>query len=257
MSAPTLPAGWRLDARVTVGSTNEEARRLALAGAAEFTVVWALEQTSGRGRRGRSWTSPSGNLYLSVVLRPEVPPGEAAQIGFVAAVALAETLRQVLPPSGTISLKWPNDVLVNRRKVSGILPEVVATGEAGQVDALVLGIGVNVAHHPPDTAWPATDLTEAGARVELERLMERLAAALDRWIRLWQTEGFAPVRQRWKEQALPMGEPVELRLEGRVLAGRFLDIDPEGALVLGSADGSAQLIRAGEVFFPERCSDSR
>ena len=94
MSAPLLPAGWRLDARVTVGSTNEEAKRLALEGASEFTVVWALEQTSGRGRRGRTWTSPRGNLYLSIVLKPEVPPSEAAQIGFVASVALADTLRE-------------------------------------------------------------------------------------------------------------------------------------------------------------------
>jgi BirA family biotin operon repressor/biotin-[acetyl-CoA-carboxylase] ligase len=250
MNAPTLPAGWHLDARVTVGSTNEEAKRLALGGAAEFTMVWALKQTSGRGRRGRSWTSPSGNLYLSVVLRPDVSPGEAAQIGFVAAVALADTLREILPPAATISLKWPNDVLVNRRKVSGILPEIVTTAANGRVETLVLGMGVNVANHPEQTTWPATDLKEAGVRVELEVLLERLASALDHWIRRWHAEGFVPVRQRWKEQTLPLGEAVELRLDGRVLAGRFLDIDGEGALVLGSADGTRQLIRAGEVFFP-------
>jgi BirA family biotin operon repressor/biotin-[acetyl-CoA-carboxylase] ligase len=93
-------------------------------------------------------------------------------------------------------------------------------------------------------------LKEAGVRVELEVLLERLASALDHWIRRWQAEGFVPVRQRWKEQTLPLGEAVELRLDGRVLAGRFLDIDGEGALVLGSADGTRQLIRAGEVFFP-------
>lgn len=251
MSAPTLPAGWRLDARVTVGSTNEEAKRLAMAGAPEFTAVWALEQTSGRGRRGRLWSSPRGNLYLSIVLRPEVAPAVAAQTGFIAAVALAETLREVLPPGAEVVLKWPNDVLVGRSKVSGILPEVVATGEAGRVEALVLGLGVNVARHPEDTAWPAIDLASAGARVGLEALLERLAAALDRWIRLWRREGFAPVRERWRSLSLPRGEPVELRLEGRVLTGRFLDIDSEGALLLGSADGSAQQrIRAGEVFFP-------
>jgi BirA family biotin operon repressor/biotin-[acetyl-CoA-carboxylase] ligase len=250
MSAPLLPAGWRLDARVTVGSTNEEAKRLALEGASEFTVVWALEQTSGRGRRGRSWTSSRGNLYLSIVLKPEVPPSEAAQIGFVASVALADTLREFVPPSAPISLKWPNDVLVNRRKVSGILPEIVSTGTTGQVETLVLGMGINVANHPEHTTWPATDLIEAGARIELEQLLERITAALDRWIRIWRAEGFAPVRQHWKEEALPVGEAVELRIDSRVLAGRFLGIDADGALVLGSADGTRQLIRAGEVFFP-------
>jgi BirA family biotin operon repressor/biotin-[acetyl-CoA-carboxylase] ligase len=250
MSAPALPAAWRLDARARVGSTNEEAKRLALAGAPQFTLIWALEQTEGRGRRGRSWMSPPGNLYLSLILRPEVAPGEAAQIGFVAAVALADTLRPLLPSAIELALKWPNDVLAGRRKVSGILPEALA-GEGGRVQALVLGIGVNVASHPEGTAWPATDLGALGVTVGLEALLERLAAALDRWIESWRREGFAPIRARWMSLALARGEPVELRLEGRTLSGRFLEIDPEGALVLAPPDGSPpQRIRAGEVFFP-------
>lgn len=250
MSAPVLPAGWRLEARATVGSTNEDAKRLALAGAPEFTLIWALEQKQGRGRRGRSWSSPRGNLYLSLVLRPEVAAGEAAQIGFVAAVALAETLRPLLPPGAEIALKWPNDVLIGRRKVSGILPEAVS-GEAGRVEALILGIGVNVASHPEGSAWPATDLATEGAKIALEPLLERLAAALDRWIGIWGREGFAPVRARWMESALGAGERMELRLEHRVLAGRFIEIDAEGALLLAPTDGSPpQKIRAGEVFFP-------
>ena len=250
MSAPVLPAAWRLEARATVGSTNEDAKRLALAGAPEFTLIWALEQKQGRGRRGRAWSSPRGNLYLSLVLRPEVAAGEAAQIGFVAAVALTETLRPLLPPGAEIALKWPNDVLIGRRKVSGILPEAVS-GEAGRVEALILGIGVNVASHPEGSAWPATDLAAEGAKIALEPLLERLAAALDRWIGIWGREGFAPVRARWMESALGAGERMELRLEHRVLAGRFIEIDAEGALLLAPTDGSPpQKIRAGEVFFP-------
>jgi BirA family biotin operon repressor/biotin-[acetyl-CoA-carboxylase] ligase len=251
MSAPALPAGWRLDARARVGSTNEEAKKLALAGAPEFTLIWALEQTEGRGRRGRSWSSPPGNLYLSLILRPDLAPAEAAQIGFVTAVALAETLRPLLSQQVELALKWPNDVLVGRRKISGILPEALAGAEGGRIEALVLGIGVNVASHPEGTAWPATDLATAGVRVGLEALLERLAAALDRWVGLWRRDGFSPVRDRWMSLALARGEPVELRLDGRVLAGRFLEIDPEGALVLAPGDGSPpQRIRAGEVFFP-------
>ncbi len=252
MSAPALPAGWRLDSRVRVGSTNEEARRLALAGADEFTLVWALEQTVGRGRRGRAWSSPPGNLYLSLVLRPRLAAGEAAQVGFVAAVALAETLRPLLPAGTELALKWPNDVLVGRRKISGILPEALSAGEAGRVDVLILGIGVNVASHPEGTAWPATDLAAAGATVALEPLLERLAAALDRWIGIWPREGFAPERERWVALSLARGEPIEVRLDGRVLAGRFLDVDAEGALILAPADGSdPRRIRAGEIFFPD------
>ncbi|HEX6101411.1 MAG TPA: biotin--[acetyl-CoA-carboxylase] ligase [Alphaproteobacteria bacterium] len=251
MSAPALPAGWRLDARARVGSTNEEAKRLALAGAPEFTLVWALEQTQGRGRRGRAWSSPPGNLYLSLVLRPDIAPGEAAQIGFVAAVALAEALRPLLPAKVELALKWPNDVLVGRRKISGILPEALAAGGGAGIEALVLGIGVNVASHPEGTAWPATDLSAAGVSIALEALLERLAAALDHWIALWRREGFAPVRARWMALALARGEPVELRLDGRTLSGRFVEIDAEGALVLAPPDGSPpQRIRAGEVFFP-------
>jgi BirA family biotin operon repressor/biotin-[acetyl-CoA-carboxylase] ligase len=251
MSAPTLPAGWRLDARARVGSTNEEAKRLALDAAPEFTLVWALEQTQGRGRRGRSWTSPPGNLYVSLLLRPDVGPAEAAQIGFVAAVALAEMLRALLPTGLEVALKWPNDVLVGRRKVSGILPEALAADEGGRIEALVLGIGINVASHPDGTAWPATDLAAAGVRIGLEGLLERLAASLDHWIGTWRRQGFARVRARWMELALALGEPVELRLDGRTLSGRFVEIDPEGALVLAPADGSSpQRIRAGEVFFP-------
>ncbi|HXV25507.1 MAG TPA: biotin--[acetyl-CoA-carboxylase] ligase [Alphaproteobacteria bacterium] len=251
MSAPRLPTGWHLEARVTVGSTNEEAKRLALAGAPQFTLVWALEQTKGRGRRGRSWSSPRGNLYLSVVLRPVISPAEAAQIGFVAAVALAETVHPLMPPGVEVALKWPNDVLVGRRKVSGILPEAIVANEGGTVEVLILGIGVNVTSHPVGTTWPATDLARAGVSVTLETLLERLADNLDRWVRLWGREGFAPVRRRWMEFALAPGQPVELRLDGRVLTGRFLEIDAKGALVLDSADGSApQRIHAGEVFFP-------
>jgi BirA family biotin operon repressor/biotin-[acetyl-CoA-carboxylase] ligase len=234
-----------------VGSTNEEAKKLALAGAPEFTLIWALEQTQGRGRRGRSWSSPPGNLYLSLILRPDLAPAAAAQIGFVAAVALAEALRTLLPRQVELALKWPNDVMAGRRKISGILPEALAAGEGGRVEALVLGIGVNVASHPEGTAWPATDLATLGVKVSLEALLERLAASLDRWVSLWRRDGFSVVRERWMSLALARGERVELRLDGRVLAGRFLQIDAEGALVLATDDGSPpQRIRAGEVFFP-------
>ena len=251
MTAPILPAGWRLDARSRVGSTNEEAKSLALAGAPGFTMVWATEQTQGRGRRGRSWSSPPGNLYISLLLRPDLPAGPAAQIGFVAAISLAEALRALLPTEVKLALKWPNDVLADGRKVSGILPEALASGEGSRIDALVLGIGVNIVSHPEGTAWPATNLAALGARARPDQLLENLAARLELWIGRWLGQGFAPVRERWLELALGRGEPIEVRLENRILKGRFVDLDLDGALVLATHDGRAsERVRAGEVFFP-------
>src|SRR5262249_8350796 len=203
-----------------------------------FTLVWAGEQARGRGRRGRNWASPPGNLYMSLLLRPGVAPGAAAQIGFVAAVALAEVLRAMVPAHIEVALKWPNDVLLDRAKVSGILPEALAQGEGGTVEALVLGIGVNVLSHPPSTNWPATSLARIGVPMAVETLLERLAAALDAWIGRWRREGFAPIRERWLQAAVGLGAEAEGRLEHTVLKGRFLCLYSGGALVLGPSDGS-------------------
>src|SRR6185436_12611332 len=135
---PVLPDGWTLVALQSVGSTNDEAARLAAAGAAEGTVVWAREQTAGRGRRGRHWASPVGNLYTSAIVRPDCPAARAAELGFVAALAVAD----MVPAGRPVRLKWPNDVLVEGAKVAGILPES-SIGADGQAEHVILGIGVN------------------------------------------------------------------------------------------------------------------
>ena len=116
---PKLPPGYRLLRYDSIGSTNDEAKRLARDGAAEGTLVWALEQTAGRGRRGRAWSSPRGNLYLSLILRPDCPVGSAAQLGFVAALAVGDALRAILPRVERLAYKWPNDVLIDGRKIAG------------------------------------------------------------------------------------------------------------------------------------------
>ena len=144
-----LPRGYVLKALDEIDSTNEEARRLAAAGAAAGTVVWAKRQTAGRGRRGRSWISEPGNLFTSLILRPHVPPARAAELTFVASLAVAQAVAGFLP-GRIICTKWPNDVLVDGGKIAGILIESAA-GTSGKVDWLVVGIGINVAHHPNDT----------------------------------------------------------------------------------------------------------
>ena len=168
--APVLPDGWTLVALDSVGSTNDEAARLADAGAPEGTVVWSREQTGGRGRRGRHWASPVGNLYSSTILRPDCAAPRAAELGFVAALAVAD----IVPPGRALRVKWPNDVLVDGGKVAGILLES-AIGQTGQVQHVVAGIGVNVGFAPQ---LPEMRYRGAALGGSVEAALEKLTAAL-------------------------------------------------------------------------------
>ena len=161
-SAPVLPDGWRLVALDSVGSTNDEAARLADAAAAEGTVVWAREQTGGRGRRGRSWASPVGNLYTSTILRPDCPAARAAELGFAAALAVAD----IVPAGHAVRVKWPNDVLVDGGKVAGILLES-AIAQTGAVQHVIAGIGINVGFAPqlPEMRYPGAALGAFGVGI--------------------------------------------------------------------------------------------
>jgi BirA family transcriptional regulator, biotin operon repressor / biotin---[acetyl-CoA-carboxylase] ligase len=248
MGRPILPAFFSLEAFDSIGSTNEEALARARTGAPEGTILWAKQQTGGRGRRGRSWSSPPGNLYVSLLLRPAVPPAEAAQLGFVAAVGMAEALHAALPAARRLSCKWPNDLLIDGAKTAGILPEAEAAER--NVEALVLGMGINVESHPADTPYRATSLRAAGSQVTVEALLESLAERLLAWYRRWQGDGFAPVRARWLDFAQGLGEPIEVRLESATLKGRFAALDRTGALDLELADGRHRLVTAGDVFYP-------
>ncbi|HEX6092646.1 MAG TPA: biotin--[acetyl-CoA-carboxylase] ligase, partial [Dongiaceae bacterium] len=225
--AVNLPPFFSLICLPSVGSTNDEAKRLAEDGAAEGTLVWGLEQTAGRGRRGRGWHSPLGNLYMSAVLRPGKPAAQSALIGFVAAVALADALQDLGLASDRLRLKWPNDVLVDKAKVAGILVETAAV--AGEVPAwLVLGMGVNLAHAPENTPYPATTLRAFGLpNLTVEGLLEALAGRLAEWYGRWQAEGFAPVRAAWLKRATGLGEPIEVRLDQESLQGRFVALEED------------------------------
>jgi BirA family transcriptional regulator, biotin operon repressor / biotin---[acetyl-CoA-carboxylase] ligase len=242
-----LPAGYRLVAYDSVGSTNDVARELANRGAADV-VVWALQQTAGRGRRGRAWLSPPGNLYASFVLRPDFPPARAAQLGFVAALAVGDALAGVVPANRKLACKWPNDVMVEDRKIAGILVET-ETG-AGGLEAVVVGIGINLAAAPLATETPAISVAALGCACPAPGVvLERLAAHFDIWLERWRRAGFAPVRKAWRAAAAALGQPIRVRLEGIELHGRFRDLDEEGGLLLETADGLRR-ISAGEVFPP-------
>jgi BirA family biotin operon repressor/biotin-[acetyl-CoA-carboxylase] ligase len=247
-AALVLPPAYRLVSLDSVGSTNEEAKRLAREGAEDGTLVWAREQTKGKGRSGRSWTSPPGNLYLSLVLRPDCAPVEASQLGFIAALGAGGGLAEVMPPMLELRYKWPNDILINRRKVAGILLETESAA-SNRLDWLVLGLGINVSQRPPETSFPATSLREEGdTDSTVEAVLEAFARHFLSWVNRWLADGFAPVRAAWRASAIGLGEPIRVRLPHQELDGVFEDIDADGALLL-RASGTVRRITAGDVFF--------
>jgi BirA family biotin operon repressor/biotin-[acetyl-CoA-carboxylase] ligase len=246
-AALALPASYRLHRYEVVGSSNAEAKALARAGAPQGTLVWAGEQTAGRGRRGRSWASPPGNLYLSLVLRPGGTPARAAQLGFVAALGLGDALIALAGEALRLRYKWPNDLLVGGRKLAGILLES-ETGAGGEVDFVVVGIGVNLVSQPDSVEYPATSLAAEGmAAVTPQALLAAFARHFEIWVERWRRGGFAPMRAAWLARAMGLGEPVRVRLEHANFTGRFLDLDADGALVLDGAEGRRR-VAAGEVF---------
>ncbi len=247
--AAALPAGYRRIAFDRVASTNDEARRLAEAGAAEGLVVTGGIQTAGRGRQGRSWVSPEGNLYSSFLLRPKVKPAEAGAFGFGAAVAVAETVER-LAHGIDAKCKWPNDVLVGGKKIAGILLESRGTPET--LDWLIAGIGVNVAQAPEKATWPATSVALLGCDPSVERALETLAARIDHWYRLWLAEGFAALRQAWLARAHALGADIRIKRNGDEREGKFVGLDPNGALVLELAGGRRETISYGEIAVREQ-----
>lgn len=246
--ASTRPDGFRIVERDRVGSTNDEAAAMAREGAEDGTVVWARRQEGGRGRRGRIWRSPEGNLYFSAVLRPAAPAAQAAQLSMVAAVAVAEGLVRHLPETARVEQKWPNDVLIKGRKAAGILLE--SSGYATRrVDWVVVGCGINVASAPAGVQTPATALALEGASERpLRAWLVSILDSLRLWRERWDTHGIAPVRSAWLARARDVGRDITVRLPGCEMTGRFVDLDEAGALVLRLPDGSRREITAGEVF---------
>ncbi len=243
-----LPPAYELVVLDAVDSTNNEAKRRAEAGAEEGTLIWADSQTKGRGRRGNQWQSPAGNLYMSLVLRPDCPAAEALQLSFVASLALADALGTLLPPLSEVTCKWPNDVYLNGRKVAGLLLES-ATTSGGVLDWLVLGMGVNVASAPPDLSPEATSLHGEGAGpVTPAQVLESFSRHFLSRVNQWLDDGFTPLREAWLYRAEGMDGEVTVNLVNETFSGRFVDIDQTGALVVEMADSGRRVVTAGDVF---------
>ena len=230
-----------------VGSTNDVAKQLAEEGALHGEVVIAEAQTAGRGRRGRAWVSPAGrNVYLSVVLRPDLPPTRASELTLLAAVAVCEAVRQAGVPA---AIKWPNDLLANGKKVAGVLTEMAS--EMDQVQWVVLGIGVNVnaeaSDFPAELRGLVTSVAiERGDPVPRALFAAALITSLEEWLDRHAAEGFAPVRQAWRVMSDTLGREVRVRVGDRELEGVAEDVDDAGALLVRTPRGRERVL-AGDV----------
>ena len=243
----THDLGQTLHCSPELPSTNDRARELADDGAAHGEVVIAESQTAGRGRRGRSWSSPAGrNLYLSVILRPSLPPQRAPELTLVASVAACEACRKSGVDAG---IKWPNDLLVGGRKVAGILTELSA--EADAVHWVVLGLGVNLnagpEDFPEDLRAVATSLAiERGQPVPRALFAAALLSELEQWLDLHAAEGFEPIRSAWRDRSVTLGREVRVDGDGGEIAGIAEDIDASGALLVRGSAGLSRVV-AGDV----------
>lgn len=239
-------AGYRIASFDTIGSTNAEA--LACARAGDDGPLWIVssEQTEGRGRRGRAWTTSGGNLAASLLVRCDVSPGVAATLGFVAALSVDEALRSCAPGLA-VSLKWPNDVLADGAKLAGILLESERTDDALRI---VVGIGVNIASAPAGTAFPAVALGDLGRAVRAQDLFAALSEA---WIDvhgIWDGgAGMSRVRALWLARAAGVGQTVSVAMGDRTVEGVFETLDEQGRLIVRDADGRLTPVSAGDVHF--------
>jgi len=231
-----------------IDSTNLEARRQMDAGGSAPLWITAGRQTAGRGRRGRPWQTEQGNLAATLLLATAKPPIEAAQIAFVAALAVADVTANYVP-TALVTLKWPNDTLIGGRKVSGVLVESSAHPTGGLWVAV--GIGVNLAHAPEDVDRPATSFSAhmTGPPPTPLEALDILSGAMEHWRGLWESAGFAPIAEAWTSRAHGLGERCVARLPAETVEGVAEGLDADGALRLRLANGALRRITAGDVFF--------
>ena len=234
-------------------STNAEARRRAEAGEVGPLWITARRQTAGRGRRGRKWESESGNLASTLLLLTRKSPAEAAQLTFAASLAVADLLDRYVPPA-LVTIKWPNDVLLDGRKTSGILIESGPAPSGGLW--LAVGIGVNLTQTPGETERPATCIAEhlnhgVASAPSVDEAAKALAETFGVWLDRWTTLGFQPILDAWAARTPGLHGPCTARLTNETLSGMADGVEADGSLRLKLPDGSLRVISAGDVFFGE------
>lgn len=241
------PTDWRLEVFESLPSTSVTLARRAADGAPHGTAVLALQQTEGRGSRGRAWASPPGNLSLSVLLRPDESAGRAGEWPLMVAVALSDALLPLLPSPAMLALKWPNDVMLRGRKLAGILIETTPDA-AGRLASVILGIGVNLAVAPDVPGRLSAALAEVTHAPPPADFARALLAALETRMAQRARDGFAPVRADWLARAHPLGTRLAVTLSAGAdpIAGGFAGLDADGTLLLDTAEGQRR-IAAGDV----------
>lgn len=246
--APGAP-DFRFEAHESVGSTNNLCFERARDGNPGNLWIRSDIQTEGRGRRGRDWASPVGNLFASLLLVNPEPAARIGELPLAAAVALAEAVDKAAGTLQLVKLKWPNDLLVEGAKLSGILLEAETLNDGRQ--AVVLGFGVNCVSHPPLSLYQATDLRSLGFQVSAERLFEALTSTMaDQLVQWQQPGGFETIRRAWLKRAAHLGNRITVKLGQEEITGIFADLDARGHLVLRQDDGRQRTIFAGDVFLP-------
>lgn len=253
--------------KTKTASTNDDARALVESGVAQHgAVIVAEQQSAGRGRLGRTWDSRTGNLFASLILFPQRPRQEWFGLSFVMALAISDAIKVLLPPESTITLKWPNDVLANSKKISGILCEIAQTPDKRA--AIIIGFGVNCVAHPEDTSYPATNChveinsarhpsEDKGASSHQDRLFPTFAGVMDVLKNIleffdaryheWGVQGFATTRRAWLERAHGLGKEITINAPHGSFKGIFKDLAVDGALHLARQDGTEHAIHAGDV----------
>ncbi|MBM3468272.1 MAG: biotin--[acetyl-CoA-carboxylase] ligase [Alphaproteobacteria bacterium] len=230
-----------------VGSTNDEAKVLLAQGAGEGTVIRAERQTAGRGRRGGNWISEVGNLYCSIILTPECTLSEANQLSFVMAIAVGEAVLPMLLIPHTLTYKWPNDLLLEGKKVAGILIETESQGEQF-VKSCVIGIGLNIHVVPEHSKYQVTALIDhVKSSIDKEALFVALLDNVKTYYEIWRQKGFQTIRKVWLERAHGLGQKMQVVIGEKETHAEFMDLSPEGALVLKNDDGTSLKLMSAEI----------
>lgn len=246
--APDLPHVYELVVCDVVDSALDEARRLARAGAGEGTLVWAQEQTAARDYSGRPQPSPPGNLYACLILQPEYPPAISMQLNYVAAVSLGMTLADLALPMTDLRYGWPNAVQLSGDLAGSVTLEFIPR-RAGKLPDLLLGVTVNVKNDSGVDDLGSTSLQAEGLNgVTPAEVLEGFARHFVSWINRWADDGFAPVRRAWMQRMVGLGEIGEIRLQGKTLRGKLVEIDEHGALILESSDGTRHALGVADYY---------
>ncbi|MBT6031502.1 MAG: biotin--[acetyl-CoA-carboxylase] ligase [Kordiimonadaceae bacterium] len=244
-----MPDGFDHQAFLSIDSTNKEAMRRIEAGEGK-SGLWltATAQSGGRGRGDREWVSEPGNLYSSLIYDTGKNVYKSAQLSFVTSLAVRDTVAEFINDKSAAKCKWPNDVLIYDKKISGILLETCSTINQGS-HYIIIGIGINIMHHPDATIYPTTHLNELSDR-EFNHVdvFNILVQKMAHWLNMWHVEGFSTIREKWLSVCKGQGDMITVRLPNEEIVGRFIDLDSDGALKLSIKD-EIKLIHSGDVFF--------